>query len=60
MRWLVILLSLCGLFFLFSYVAPHFWTKTYLIPSTKIAVSYGLTTLMFVGGLLIAKVRFGK
>lgn len=60
MRWIFIALSLCGLFFLFSYVAPHFWTRTFLIPSTKFAVSYGMTALCMVGGLAVAKLKFGK
>jgi hypothetical protein len=60
MKWIFLILAVCGMFFVQSHVAPHFWTHTYLVPYTKLAVTYGLSAVMVVVGLGIGWLKFGK
>lgn len=60
MKWIFLILAVCGMFFVQAHVAPHFWTNTYLVPGLKLSLSYGLSAIMVVVGLGAAYLKFGK
>lgn len=60
MRWLFIALVMCGMFFVFANVFPHFWSTRFVIPHTAFSLSYGMTALCLMAIVSVAKLHVSK